>query len=155
MSGRGLSHSFVLPTSIASAEDLREASDELHQGAIAGKRVSPSTLSDGARDLLTTFGCAIDDKTAVAELVHRLGETYKVAPRVSITLAAPVDPSIKKQLTAWFRENCSPLTLVSFGFNRAILGGILVRAGSRIYDWSYRSKLLDSQINFSEVMERV
>ena len=155
MSGRGLGHDLVLPTSIASAEDLREASDELHQGAIAAKRVNMGTLSDGARDLLTTFGCALDDKTAVAELVHRLGEVYTAAPRVSVTLAAPVDPVVKKQLTMWFRQNCSPLTLISFGFNRAMLGGVLVRAGSRIYDWSYRSKLLDSQVNFSEVLERV
>lgn len=143
----------VIPASLASAEDVREAGDELHHALTT--KTGMSSLSDGARDLLKVAGCSLNDGDAVNGLVKSLKDLYASAPRVSVTLAAPADPATKKALTAWFRENTSPTALVSFGFNRAILGGVLVRAGSRIYDWSYRSKLLDSKLNFTEVLERV
>lgn len=142
--------SIALPVSIASPDDLREVSDELH----AHRRVAGS-LSDAARDVLRGASCDSQDFAAVDQLVTTLRGLYDTAPRITVTLAALPDSRSKLRLTEWFRQNCSPTTLITFAFNRALLGGATVRAGSRIHDWSYRSKLLDSNVKFSEVLGRV
>lgn len=83
-------------------------------------------------------------------------ESYKAsAPSITFTLAAPATEQVKKQLTSWVRSNLSPETLVSFEHNRTLLGGIVVRYGSHVHDWSVRRELVNTSVNFSEVLANV
>jgi F0F1-type ATP synthase delta subunit len=83
-------------------------------------------------------------------------ENYKTsAPTVTITLAAPVTEHVKKMLTAWCRTELSPAILVSFEYNRTLLGGMVIRYGSHVHDWSFRRTLLTTPLKFSEVLARV
>jgi hypothetical protein len=88
-------------------------------------------------------------------IIHEL-ESYKAAAQtITITLAAPAPERIRTLLTAWCRESLSPTILVSFEYNRTLLGGMVVRYGSHVHDWSWRRSLLTTKTSFSEVLARV
>lgn len=92
------------------------------------------------------------------KLEQTLGELEaykKSAPSITLTLAAPATESVKKVLTIWCRKEISPDILVSFEFNRTLLGGMVVRYGSHVHDWSFRRQLLNNKVRFSEVLASV
>lgn len=88
-------------------------------------------------------------------LIGGLEQHKAAAPTITVTLAAPAPEHIKKQLTAWCRTELSPSILVSFEYNRTLLGGMVVRYGSHVHDWSFRRSLLTTPVKFSEVLTRV
>lgn len=93
--------------------------------------------------------------TQLDTIIHEL-EQYKVAaPTITLTLAAPAPERVKELLTAWCRRELSPTILVSFEYNRTLLGGMVVRYGSHVHDWSFRRTLLTTDAKFSEVLARV
>lgn len=90
------------------------------------------------------------------EALIRELEKYKAsAATITLTLAAPAPERVKKTLTAWCRTQLSPDILVSFEYNRTLLGGMVVRYGSHVHDWSFRRSLLTTNVKFSEVLNRV
>lgn len=113
-------------------------------------------LSDAARNMMHQFG----DKELLArssldQLISTLEHFTKKASTVTITLAAPANHLIKKQLVAWCRDNLSHNVLVNFEFRSALLGGMVVRSGSHIYDWSFRRQILEAGPKFPEVLRNV
>jgi F0F1-type ATP synthase delta subunit len=44
---------------------------------------------------------------------------------------------------------------VNFNYNRSLLGGMVVRAGSRVFDWSFRRQIIGAEEKFTEVFHRV
>lgn len=83
-------------------------------------------------------------------------ETYaRTAPQLTITLAAPPSNGLKKTLVGWCRENISPDMLVNFQFNSVLLGGMVVRSGSHVFDWSFRRQILETRQRFPEVLRHV
>jgi hypothetical protein len=89
------------------------------------------------------------------ELVATLEDYAKNAPQFTIILAAPPAAGIKKDIVAWCRDNVAPNVLVNFQFNSTILGGMVVRCGSRVYDWSFRRQILAAGPKFPEVLRSV
>lgn len=89
------------------------------------------------------------------DLIALLEKTAKSAPMLFITLAAPVTVEVKEQLVQWARTNLRDDILVTFHFNRAILGGMVIRVGSSIFDWSFKRKLLEGQTQLSKVLSHV
>jgi F0F1-type ATP synthase delta subunit len=67
-----------------------------------------------------------------------------------LTLGAPATRTLKRQLTVWFRSQIHPDSLLTFAARSDIGGGLILRAGSRVYDFSFRSKILE---NKSRIME--
>lgn len=113
-------------------------------------------LSVTTTAVLRDFGAGTRLQPAQLEIIIRELEQYKkIAPTITLTLAAPVPEPVKAVLTAWCRRELSPTLLVSFEFNRTLLGGIVVRYGSHVYDWSFRRALLTSSVKFTEVLTRV
>ena len=83
-------------------------------------------------------------------------ETYaRSAPQLTITLAAPPTNGLKKTLVAWCRENISPDMLINFQFNSVLLGGMVIRSGSHVFDWSFRRQILEARQRFPEVLRNV
>jgi hypothetical protein len=89
------------------------------------------------------------------DLIAELENALAGAPNITITLAAPPPGSLKKLLTQWCRQNIAPDILVDFAFNSTMLGGMVVRYGSHIYDFSFRMQILSSLQKFPEVLRNV
>ena len=92
---------------------------------------------------------------SIDDLIKALDDYLRIAPVLTITLAAPPAAGLKKTLTVWCRQNLASHALIRFKFNATILGGMVVQCGSHIYDWSFRRQLLDARGNFAEVLRRV
>lgn len=89
--------------------------------------------------------------TLITELEH----TSTTAPVITITLATAATTEVKRALVTWCRTNIAADVLIAFRFNATILGGMVVRCGSRVYDWSFRTGLMNGRGRFPEVLARV
>lgn len=158
-----------LPASIVSAQDLtmviREIQDytawatheTIKQKAGSKKPLTPAPeLTVAATELVSTWGRSKGSTAdSYRQLIEVLERIAKNAPTITITLAGPAPQQVKEHIVAWCRTNLSGNVLVTFKFNRTILGGMVVRAGSHIYDWSLHRKLIDNGHAFTEVLSRV
>lgn len=157
-----------LDGTIASPQDLRALRNELHsygswlahndikrQTGASGKTPAPE-LSPAAKDCLKQYVPSTDKATAALdELVAELEKLAQKANHITITLAAPAPGSVKQTLVNWCRNNLAEDILVSFQFNANLLGGMVVRSGSHIFDWSFRRQILDNRAKFPEVLRSV
>lgn len=158
-----------LPDTIASAQDLgalivearnysRWFAHESIKQRVGGKtKAAPApALTSAMSELLHGWtGTGTFTQTKLDALIAAL-ETYrKSATSVTITLAAPATGAIKTSLVTWCRANISPDVLISFEFNATLLGGMVIRSGSRVFDWSFRRQILAARQNFPEVLRRV
>jgi hypothetical protein len=153
---------FILPESVSSPQDVMALIDELTGLARAAAHNSmkrggntAAALSPQAAQLLAGAKKELTDTAFLREAAAGLEEIYKTAPRVFVTLAAPATPDVRNIVTEWFRKNISPRVLVQLQFNHALLGGIVVRSGSHIHDWSFRDKLLKNASAFTETLTHV
>lgn len=157
-----------LPPSIASAQDLTSLIIEIREYAkwyaheeikkrVDVKHHSESpVLSKGASELLREWKSSQQiNRQSLDLLISTLEDYGKNAPSITITLAATPSSGIKTSLVAWCRENLSPGIMVSFQFNATILGGLVVRHGSHVYDWSFRKQILAARNNFPEILRSV
>lgn len=160
---------FQLPNTISSPQDLRGIILEIkgyarwYAHASVKKKVTNSTTNSGAPALSPTARAIVRyythdkpfDRKDLDTVIAALEDLAKTLPQISITLAAPIPASLKKTLTAWCRENIGPNVLVNFRFNATLLGGMVVRSGSHIYDWSFRRQILAGRERFPGVLRRV
>ena len=157
-----------LPASISSGEDLLSLIIEVQTYAkwfnqysiarsvqVAYREPQPE-LSPGAIEIMQQWQATEPLSSARLEALIRLLAHMKQSAKVmTITLAAPATNDVKTQLVNWARSNLSPDILVSFRFNSTLLGGMVVRIGSHIYDWSFRRTILNERYRFAEVLRRV
>lgn len=158
-----------LDPSVASPQDLQALIAELHNYArwyganaikkqVHARRPAPDQpeLSPAAKAVLRAW-CTDNplSRASIDMLTTRLEHFLETAKVMTITLAAPPTGGIKKLLTGWCRDNITPDVLVRFEFNQNILGGLVVRYGSRIYDWSFRRQILAERAKFPEVLRSV
>lgn len=158
----------LLPNSVSSPQDLMALTFEVREYAswfshntikhqAGAKRGSQApALSAAALEVLRSWNAQkpITGDTLV-ELVTALEDFKETAPSLTITLAAPAGGDLKQTLVTWCRENIAPNVLVSFRFNATLLGGMVVRYGSRIFDWSFRREILEQHAKFPEVLRNV
>lgn len=158
----------VLPPSVSSLQDvnslmmeLREyakwfAHNEIKHQVHAKKGSPPPEVSSAMHELLRSWtGTRLLTSTQLNELVTALDALKRSAPVVSVTLAAPVTHDLKVTIVNWCREHIDPQALVSFAFTSTILGGIVIRYGSHVHDWSFRKQLLHSDVSFAKVLRNV
>lgn len=158
----------TLPDSVASSQDVTALQLEVREYArwfmhesikqqtnVHHKSDEP-VLSSACKELLITQGGKKGfDRAALDDLVKELEHYNRTAPTITLTLAAPATGTIKASLVKWCRANIAPDTLVNFQFNATILGGMVVRYGSHVFDWSFRRKILANRDKFPEVMRNV
>ncbi len=89
------------------------------------------------------------------QLITALLDVEKNAPSISISLVGPAPAEVKAAIVAWCRTNLHESMLVTIRFNSTILGGMVVRSGSRIFDWSWKRAIMDNRGRFAEVLSRV
>ena len=158
-----------LPEGIWSPEDLSELLADLHRYAewlstyqvkqrVAGQTVSmaPPPLSVRAITCLQQLQEKQElTQAGVEALVDELQKFQSRALVINFTLAGPPSNGLKKRLILWCRQSIAPEILVSFQFNSTILGGMIVRYGSHIYDWSFRRQILAKRGSFAEILRNV
>jgi F0F1-type ATP synthase delta subunit len=157
-----------LPDTIASTQDLTALLLELQQythwfthQAIKQrvtnvKQSAQPELSVAAATLIRNqAGAHPLTQAQLDSLIATLSAYRDSAPTITITLAAPPTASLKTSLVAWCRANIAADILISFQFNGSLLGGMVVRYGSRVFDWSFRRDILGSRARFPEVLRRV
>lgn len=161
----------ILPDSIASSQDLAAVLGEIRQytqwyvhesikqrvgvGARASKSQEP-VLSEAAADLIReTAKQGPLSRMSLERLTKTLEGFSKTSPVVTITLAAPVTKDVKQRLVDWCRHNIAENVLVTFQHNATILGGMVFRYKSRVFDWSFRRAILDNRVSFAEVLRSV
>ncbi len=116
----------------------------------------PPALSGLATDLIKDLANdkPLSEKT-LGELIDELESLETTSPRLTITLAAAPSVSLKKRLVEWCRNNIDQSILIDFHYNSTLLGGMVVRYGSHVYDWSFRRQILAASDHFPEVLRRV
>lgn len=151
-----------IPSTVYSPQDLvvllleiREyarwfAHESIKKRAGAKRKSEAPALSPAAAQLTSDL-----DQRSLDALIETLEDYKRAAPSLTITLPAPPTSSLKTTLVAWCRENIAPNVLVTFRFNSALLGGMIVTFGSRVFDWSFRRQLLAAKAGFPEVLRRV
>lgn len=157
-----------LPGSVCSPQDLQSLIVEVRQFAKWFSHVSVKqkmsleqtsaqpAISAGAAELINTYAAGKDLTVQILDdLIADLEDFRTNAPQLTITLAAPAHGELKRTLAAWCRDNIEDNILVSFQFNSTLLGGMVVRHGSRIFDWSFRRQLMAGRDKFPEVLRRV
>lgn len=157
-----------LPDSICTPEDLSATLMEIreysrwykhelvkHQSGAKVQSTQPVISTVTAEILREKSAQQNVSEQHLDELIEELAKYKRTLPVISITLAAPASGQLKKTLTNWCRQNLATGILVSFAHNRTLLGGMVVRYGSHVYDWSWRRQLLNTPSQFSEVLARV
>ena len=157
-----------LPDSVATSQDvsalqleLRDyarwfAHEAIKQRTNARHTSEAPTLSSACQEMLASQGGKKGvDRELLDSLIKELDRYTRTADVVTFTLAAPPTANVKASLVKWSRTNIAPDILVSFQFNATILGGIVVRYGSRVFDWSFRRQILANRSSFAEVLRHV
>lgn len=159
---------FRLPDSMSSPQDLTDlllevkeygkwkAHNDILERAGSKRTTKPPQMSKAASEAISSWSKGKSlSRSDVEELVNTLNKFTTEAPRINITLAAPVSGDLKKKLIGWLRDNIAPNILVTFDFNKTILGGMVLRSGSKIFDWSFRRQIMASRDKFIEEINRV
>ncbi len=159
---------FRLPDSLSSPQDLTDlllevkeyakwkAHNDILQRAGSKRTTKPPELSKTANEVISDWSKNKSlDKSGVEELIDILNKFTVKAPRINITLAAPSSGDLRKKLIGWLRDNIAPNILVTFDFNKTILGGMVLRSGSKIFDWSFRRQIMASRDKFVKEINRV
>ncbi len=154
---------------IISPQDLKSIILELRQYNIwftqnsVKLQVSKSSItdqpiiSDSAIKLLKDYTgnkASINQKD-IDGLLKSLAMLGESSPSLTMTLAAAPSNGLKKQLISWYRENIDPNILVDFRFNSTLLGGMVIKYQSHVYDYSFRRQILAAKEKFPEVLRRV
>lgn len=157
-----------LPNSVSSLQDLAALEvdikeyakwfthNEIKSRLHAKKGSPPPIVSNGALEMIRTVssGTLLTHKH-LDSLLTDIATFRKQAESLTITLAAPASGEMKKTLVSWCREHISHNILVSFSFNSTLCGGMVIRYGSHVYDWSFRRTILNERGRFTEVLRRV
>lgn len=156
---------FKLPPAIYSPELLESVIYELEQyldwyrqshiQKEVGAKATPEPAYSAETVLVTEAW--LDGKKPTTESLERLIKTlqdYK-PPVIHVTLAALPNHEQRAQLVDWFRANAAPEALLSFVADRTLGGGVVVRTPGRIFDWSWRQRLLEGRAKLAGIVRHV
>jgi hypothetical protein len=96
-------------------------------------------------------------KPATVELLENLIATlHKLSlPVVHVTLAALPNHAQRIQLVDWFRVLAgNHQILISFVAERSMGGGAIIRTPNRIFDYSWRHRLIEGRAKLPEIIAR-
>ncbi len=141
--------------------ELRSYLAQLHDGAVRAKTAhtpmeAPAThLSALLMGVMHGTGITTTDSAEAEKLLKGLEAIRDKAPAVHLMMAALPNRTLKRQLTAWFRAEVHPYTLMTFAVRMDIGGGVVMQAGSHIYDFSFRQQILGNKQRISEIFAGV
>jgi hypothetical protein len=154
-----------LPETISSPQDLAAlivdvqtyarwyAHESIKKQAGAKRKSEPPAVTPATLEVIHDWESKQPlSRQRLDALIRTLTEYKTTAPSLTLTLAAPPTRPVKAELVAWCRQNIAPDILISFQFNSTLLGGIVVRCGSHVFDWSFRRQILENRQKFPEIL---
>lgn len=151
-----------LPIDVYSPDQLSGLAADLHtyRGKVRDASVSAKATkskpalpepSEPLANLLHSNNVAAGNTDALDALNKELEAILKDAPVMHLTFAAAAGRTLKRQLTVWFRTQIHPHSLLTFATRSDIGGGVVLQAGSRFYDYSFRDRLLANKQRLTEI----
>lgn len=134
---------------------LHEYIEAVHQAAVKAKVENQSVprpeMPTAVESLATGSGVDVTNLQALDELYKQLDAALQKAPTMHLTVSAIPGRTFKRQMTVWFRTQIHPMTLLTFSARSDIGGGIVLQAGSRLYDYSFRQRILANPKRIGEL----
>ncbi len=155
---------FKLPSTVHSPELLESVAYELEtylewyrqartQHRVGVKPLPEPTYSAETSEVIKAW---FSDKKptveAIGELLKYLHELKM--PVVHVMLAALPNHAQRLQLVDWFRQTAGIPVLVSFVADRNLGGGVVVRTPNRMFDYSWRQRLVEGRAKVGEIINR-
>lgn len=159
--------SFKLPDTITSADQIMAFVENLsdYQSYIRKLNVaarvkvdkpanleSPSMPIELVNFLKAQFGDEEVTITRLEEIKTFFKDVKANSPSVHIMMAFAPTMSERAEMAHWFRANIDPNILLSFTQNSDVIGGLLVRTRTKIFDMSFRTVLLAGRARLAELI---
>jgi hypothetical protein len=132
---------------------LRDAS--VRAKAAHATAPEPAHTSALLLGVLRESGVTPTDQPESEKLLKDLEAIRNKAPAVHLMMAALPNRDLKRKLTDWFRAEIHPYALLTFAVRADIGGGIIIQAGSHVYNWSFREQILSHKSRISEIYNSV
>lgn len=153
-----------LPNSIGGKRDLILAARQVEQilddrlqdevrEKFGAKKVGSKVGQKMLNELLSINQLKNDTDT-LKRLQQQLEGFRQHAPQVRVAFAQEPDEDIYQKLVGWFRKEINPSLLVQIGVQPNIGGGFIMTTPQHRYDFSLKTKVLNSAPKFIEVMRR-
>lgn len=142
-----MSHENWLPTQIVNRADIIHLLQELEtheqnlQEAKIRKTETVPDVSKLLKEVAQFVGVDIVKSEDITKLKDWLKKTKQSAPVVHISFSSNPSGDFLQKITAWFRKEINPLTLLQVGIQPSIAAGCTVRTTSKYFDMSLRSHL--------------
>lgn len=149
-----------LPETLQGPEQIEAALLDLGRLGDSLRRSKEKTATDDefltrAQAILDPLEQEIWTPELIDEVARRLETIKSTAPMVRVTLPGLPSPKLRIELVSWFRKEIHPQVLVSFSLNRLLAGGMVLRAGSSIYDFSFSGALLKQRSKLADMFRGV
>lgn len=146
--------SFKLSPGMTTVHQARQCQQELRDIIDAGMTLQQAHVSADLAEELQFNDAFL--KTHSLEVASEQFEKLIVSAQ-SFEIIVAVEPSaiFLQDLIVWFRANLSAQALLTYKVRRSIGGGLIVRTRNRIYDFSFRPKVVAGKQHLVEVLRRV
>lgn len=140
--------------------ELRAHTSALRDAAVRAKTTgatitAPAHTSALLLGALKGAGVSTTDQAGAEKLLRELEAIRDKAPAVHLMMAALPNRDLKRKLTEWFRSEIHPYTLLTFATRADMGGGVIIQAGSHVYDFSFRQQILGHKARISEIFKSV
>lgn len=137
--------SYILPRSVATKRTLSYVVSELERidnelTALShheGDQPYPE-IPDAVQDFLKENGFSLDNTNDRSQIIEQLRKLKHKAPVVNMTFAVEADSVSLGELAGWLRDNVHKQSLITPGFQPALVAGVYMRTPNHIYDMSLR-----------------
>lgn len=113
---------------------------------------SPSMPIELVEFLKSQFG---NEEVAIArleEIKTFFKEVKASCPSIHIMMAYLPTVSERAEIVHWFRNNIAENILINFTQNSDVIGGLLIRTRTKIFDMSFRTVLLANKARLAELI---
>jgi hypothetical protein len=140
--------------------ELRGHASSLRDAAVRAKATNatvgaPSHTSALLLGTLKSAGISATDQPGAEKLLKELEAIRDKAPAVHLMMAALPNRELKRKLTEWFRSEIHPFALLTFATRADMGGGVVIQAGSHVYDFSFRQQILGHKHRIAEIFKNV
>jgi hypothetical protein len=139
--------------------ELRAYSGSLRDTSVRAKASYATAAAPHASALLLgafhESGTSSTDQAGLEKLLKQLEAIRDKAPAVHLMMAALPNRELKRKLTQWFRDEIHPYALLTFATRADIGGGLILQAGSHVYNYSFREQILSHKNRISEIYNSV
>jgi hypothetical protein len=131
---------------------LRDTSVRAHLAQAEAGAPHASALLLG---VLRSTNIELTDQLKIEKALKELEVIRSKAPAAHLMMAALPNRDLKRKLIDWFRTEIHPYMLLTFATRTDIGGGVVIQAGSHIYNYSFRQQILSHKGRISEIFNSV